>query len=555
MPESGPEKLIYLRALQAFSDQCVPPELQPGCPFFEIGRDGPVCAEQCKDLLAEHARGPEHPGSALALRDGLAAHRRVPRPRPRRGPDREARAFDAREAYLADRDSPRDARSVPSMTHELQMLLRRPPVMAPDLREHVYEVQATYAELQRRGVDVESVVRYGMADTLTINIAMFAMAALLPPPEAQSNEEREYFAAVKAAAEPWHALLLASYASDKERGLHLDRRFGSLMRRLRALNDPLPQEPEREAQADHERDSVPVDLAKEQLTTYAMAGRFPERVLSWLLTCDIADLLDWKPPSSDQCLAEPAPMPASEKAIRGRWLLDRFTKTYLDDWQDDSLSQEWRYLHGNCTGCDPRAMSQRVTEASEVAAQLADRTTSPKSAEEAWERLDEGAALFQFVQIAADILRAGRREEAVALYRGLVRMHPDNPDVNNNYGFCLLPDAPEAGLQWLERAAALRSGGDLDGTNLANRLYALHRLGRHEEALALASQLTASDAPVAFPFAFLWRDAVDGPVLGERVDTQRYCYELAHAAARKQGDEAAEAGWAKRLFDLDDRPG
>jgi hypothetical protein len=55
LPSSGPERVIFLRALQQFSDECQPPELQPLCPFsVELVDEGRGCAEECMDILAEH---------------------------------------------------------------------------------------------------------------------------------------------------------------------------------------------------------------------------------------------------------------------------------------------------------------------------------------------------------------------------------------------------------------------------------------------------------------------------------------------------------------------
>ncbi len=113
-------------ALAAYSDSCTAPSLQPDCPFYELGPQGPVCGEQCKDVLGEVGSGglPQH---VVDVDSAYVAVRRPRRVRPRRGPTSSTRPFDAREAFLADRDLPRDKRGVSSLLYELRALLTEGP--------------------------------------------------------------------------------------------------------------------------------------------------------------------------------------------------------------------------------------------------------------------------------------------------------------------------------------------------------------------------------------------------------------------------------------------
>jgi hypothetical protein len=83
LPSSGPERVIFLRALQQFSDECEPPELQPLCPFsVDLADGGRGCAEECMDILAKYGdpqlqSGELTSGTGLSLSDdsgGNSAH-------------------------------------------------------------------------------------------------------------------------------------------------------------------------------------------------------------------------------------------------------------------------------------------------------------------------------------------------------------------------------------------------------------------------------------------------------------------------------------------------
>ena len=59
--------------------------------------------------------------------------------------------------------------------------------------------------------------------------------------------------------------------------------------------------------------------------------------------------MSWRPPTIDEFLAYDL---GNESAIKAEcrrplWVMDRFTETYLKDWDTDSLRLEWRYQQGS----------------------------------------------------------------------------------------------------------------------------------------------------------------------------------------------------------------
>jgi tetratricopeptide (TPR) repeat protein len=93
--------------------------------------------------------------------------------------------------------------------------------------------------------------------------------------------------------------------------------------------------------------------------------------------------------------------------------------------------------------------------------------------------------------VAADHLKNGRPEVAAAIFKAIVSVIPNDAIAHNNYGFCLLPLDTAAALVELEMASRL---GYDNLTNLANRVLALHLLGRNEESLSLEATGDAQSA-------------------------------------------------------------
>jgi hypothetical protein len=151
LPSSGPERVIFLRALQQFSDECEPPELQPLCPFsVDLVGGGRGCAEECMDILAEHG-DPRTLRAGVDLGNGIVAERRPVRKfRPRRGPEAGSRPFDAQGTMVLDRDSGRPVAtwSTISLIKVLEQELSRSPVDAEPSRST--RIEDCSRELERR---------------------------------------------------------------------------------------------------------------------------------------------------------------------------------------------------------------------------------------------------------------------------------------------------------------------------------------------------------------------------------------------------------------------
>lgn len=161
--EEKKDRLLYV-ALAAMSDACDAPELTPTCPFYEIHDGRPVCAEQCRDILAENL-----PPIALPVTLSLGHDTQaILRPRPRRGPDQDAIAFDARQVFLRERGRPVENWSVTALLVGLKTqfspTVRQP---EPPSMETVLEIQKA---LEHRGLDFDKVLGHGIGPTILAGI-------------------------------------------------------------------------------------------------------------------------------------------------------------------------------------------------------------------------------------------------------------------------------------------------------------------------------------------------------------------------------------------------
>ena len=116
----------------------------------------------------------------------------------------------------------------------------------------------------------------------------------------------------------------------------------------------------------------------------------------------------------------------------------------------------------------------------------------------------------------------------------------DNPELQNDYGFCLLPDDPSEALKALELAVKL---GYSSSVNICNRVLVLFRLGRHAAALEVADQAIEGGVTLVVQPSYLWDFTASEPKLLSRARPRRYLLELAIYVADASGNELVAARW------------
>jgi hypothetical protein len=499
LPESGPGRDIFLASLRLYSEQCETPTLTPGCPFRVSMSNGEFeCAEECMDLLAKYDKLGKA-GRVTTLGSGWAYSRRVPIGRARRQkPDR--RPFDAKEMLLQDKaDNPMSAWRAASLFSLLTEGLEEVPPADTGQRHDRHErLKAAIDELDIRGFDTASIVKKIVIERLRAAVYLHCVYPLI----VQSGEDDTITSVDQlpvADQANWEALI---------------------------FNDGLTSEARRTA----------TDSSETNFFLHEAFSRL-ESVSNYLVQCDVEELIDWQPPTAPVNLTsnwEP-----SDKAI---WVTDRFTNAYLQEWAMPSLRLEWKWLHGEETApCASREMQCRAIDSARLAEEIASRVT--KDSDQGMPGVREAEHL---IAPTLKMLQDGKRREAAAVFEALVRATPRNAVARNNRGFCLLIDDPRDALVELERANDF--GFPSRSLNVANRMFALHRLGRVATALELAEEFY-DDPSYSDDSVFLWSITSEEPEIENIKDVTIYICDLARMAAEGAGDTKAARLWTDRAID------
>lgn len=507
LPGEGPEREIFLVALGRMSEQCEPPQLIRECPFsIDLPTGGRGCGEECLELLAaEHS---PH-GNDLVLGDsGLVA-----RPRHKTVVKRSTitsagiRAFDATETYY------RDSSTLPVRrwnTVALMVALRDIGLTDPDEREPgAQEVLGDcVAELVRRGFDVDTHLRPYVAHRMTyvIPAAVAGRTAVGRPPEVASVIGR----------------LIA---------------WRDSMRRFEVRSEGLD--------AGTEMVTEPFRISPElrQMLEFTLIGEFSKRVNEQVSVSSIWDLLAWDVvPEMGRDTAADAPAGTEKGQLNvAIWLFDRFTETYLRDWDKESLRLEWRYRAGmiDCPVPEDQLQFRRLDDL-ELASRLADLAATS----------DEKESRHHHLTVTGiRLLVAGERGAATALFDTAREFDWADALIHNNYGFCILPDDPAVALVALEYAA---SNGLQMTVNIVNRMLALHWLGRSAAALVIADDAMDRWSDLDSRSSYLW-SFVGGrseTTLLQNVCPRCYLVRLAAAIAEASGDATEVERWGRRLAKL-----
>lgn len=402
------DKLLY-RALAEFSDACDIPDLTPSCPFYQIsGQGSPICAEECKDILGDDL---SHAASAdtLSLGNDLAAVR-AHVPRPRREPSDGAMVFDARQVYLVERAKSVSNWSMTALVYavgcHVAWMRDRDDVEGGPTFDQVI------GELTARGVDAEAVVRQGMFHRI--------LTAIL-----------------------WK-VLRAVRDSDDSAGWLSAARIGV---------------PDLDPSAYDEQDDIE-DRVEDVIS---------QALMPWILSAPLEYLVEHRfAASGDELALVRESLP--DRDYDAMWLVDRFTSTYVRQWQKSSMQREWNYVRSMRPGCCVSGyMRERFVDPGQLAELLAEVGAdhlSEREAERDGNRLARHVRVDQFLPLAIESLGRGDHAEAARIYELVNRVRPGDSEVENNLGFCLLPSDPARAVELLEGALAHQSGVQQSMTRL-----------------------------------------------------------------------------------------
>jgi hypothetical protein len=510
LPDSGPEREIFLQALRRFSDECESPNLIAECPFsIDLPEGGRGCGEECLEILGRFGRARPTDGVPIGA-TGIAAHS-MGRPRRPESHAGSLKPFDAAELFYRDSDNPDRSRwhSV-SLLKEMKDAYVPEPLESPD-PDRLGKLAASTDELRRRRFDVDDLLRNGLHRQMALGLTLAVAMRGLIDADLRTGDAR------LDNGDSWGSLLDAFLEVEGQP----DQAFDATLK--------VKGQPDQEPLGDRSNDSK---RAGDRFIA-ALTGDFTERLRIWAATAPLDDLINRRPPTLDEFLAIDLRREPELGALgrRPRWLIDRFTETYLGNWDNESLKLEWRYQQGLVKlPWGRREMAARSVDPNQLAHALAEAAASPTS--------DSRAALLQ---TAVRLLIEGNRSAAAAVYDAARQEHWDDPVLHNNYGFCLLPDNPSEALAALELAANL---GTSLTVNVCNRMLALFMLGRHAAALELADRALANVDSLDVDLSYLWDFTAAEPKLLTRECPRCYLVKLAVYVADASGDELAAARWS-----------
>jgi hypothetical protein len=417
--------------------------LTAGCPFAHDLPGGiRGCLEECMTLLAEHQAPP--PVDEIRVGGNLALRPRIPRPR--REVTAKPRLFDAAEDFYSDsRLADVSQWRITSILEALRRFVTW--VDVKDSAERSSRLEEIKREVERRGLDFSRIIRYGLGSEIAMTIMTNATLS-------------QVIGEINGIGESVNPAFM----------------------RIRAWVPVLGLENLEPVRSD--------DIA--QIIIDAFELDLLLKVMGWVHGAPLEDIMDLIPPSDlDRYVWH-------EDDIECEWLVDRFTQTYLWRWKLSSLKLEWKYQHGMLAPpCGDSDMTARSVKEEDLANQI-----SALTIDEDDRAASKHSRAYDFVSIAANLLNAGRRKEAAAIFEAVSTLSPRDPLALNNWAFCMILDSPDAALDLLDRAAQMGQANSL--IVMANRLFCLLRINRHSTALAVADKVISTLNGRNAEGAYLW---------------------------------------------------
>src|SRR5260370_7919735 len=147
-------------------------------------------------------------------------------------------------------------------------------------------------------------------------------------------------------------------------------------------------------------------------------------------------------------------------------------------------------------------MLDRKVPRDEITQEIARRVVYDDTSPDAGESLVD-----EMSRHAIKLLKQGRCREAAAVFEFGVQQRPENPEVRNNLGFCLIPIDPRQALEHLRAAAYM--GYEPSATNTYDQMCCYVSIGRSRAALNVAD-IESKKSEHAGKASTLWRQSSDG---------------------------------------------
>jgi hypothetical protein len=349
-------------------------------------------------------------------------------------------------------------------------------------------------ELEQRGVDVESLVRFGMIGEVMAPLLGQILVRLLV-----AEDEISFSADDSEVVTQWLNVLGAPSLRDGTSG-------EQAVRLMNACLQPLT---------------------------------------AWVMTTSVARIYVLRPPSQAELTAAKldAGTDSEELVADYRWLVERFSDPDLSHWQTSSLHREHRWAAGQHEpACPAEVMDECRIDPHTLAAEIARRAVRARPDEPG--QAMRGLAV-RMMKEARRLLDCGQYSEAAALFQFAAHQTPDDPDAWNNLGFCEIPTNPTSALFQLEKASRLHYSPV--SINYHNRIVCHVRLSQVRIARNLADEYFVMhlDEDARAAPATLWQVGEGGGVTPTQADDTRL--EVLRQGLSLATDQEDRELWRERI--------
>lgn len=235
---------------------------------------------------------------------------------------------------------------------------------------------------------------------------------------------------------------------------------------------------------DPDGDRVP---ALEEVLVKASTGDFNQFIDEWIANTAISHIIAWRLDGALKVEVLPSDVVLPGGATATRWVFDRFSQTYMDDWQEESLAWELSYAQSPEATAKRAGIPLTLLEERPTASVLAveaivrrhtDSTGIVTSTAFAGVDIQEIQEQIVFLATAGDI------KQAQDLARAATEKTPHHTQLRNAFAFTLIPSDPAAARSHFEGTSEVEN--PLPAFNIVACLLVEEKI---EEAQALISAL------------------------------------------------------------------
>ena len=378
-----------------------------------------------------------------------------------------------------------------------EALLERPPATEETWEGRAAFVSEVALQLDEFGLDGTSLVRFGLAHLFAAPVLGSVVAALVI--EAQGEELDDEVALID----------LASWR--------------------RALGAP-----------DHDG-----RLLGDLETVLAHANHLVE---GWIAFAPLEALVRLAPFEPEQLADWAAAVDSGTRSAADvyRWLVDRTLQRELPQWSTSSLKHEYRYVTQGVASHAPTVLLEAPAPDRDA---LAHALAAYVLMEEDSRRDTGWGDFMQAVQKQAwMLLNQGRCLEAAALFEFLLGRYPGDPNLRNNFAFCLVTSKPEEAYECLLEAQHM--GYQPKSLLLYNRACCATLDTQKRDVLFDANRHWVDGLESAPVSAYVWRTGGRGMHPAHSPDVRRDLADISVALALQLGELDRVPLWESRAAEL-----